>query len=158
MLVFADDDRSTEDGLLHMSEVQEMRINADLVNLSACNTGLGEYVVGEGVMSLARGFVFAGAKSVVMSQWQVDDRSTADLMATFYREYSEDKKAGSALRDAKLEYLKNSDEITADPYYWGAWVHIGPDQRAPVNYRGVLLIVIMLIGGVIFVRVLVKGF
>ena len=125
-LVFADDENSAEDGFLTLYEVQEMGIKADLVTLSACNTGLGAFEYGEGVMSMARGFLFAGTKNVVMSLWTVNDNSTARLMENFYNHHSDNKDVAMSLTLAKRNYLQNADEIFSDPYYWGAWVTVGP--------------------------------
>ena len=158
VLIFSDDSLSAEDGMLHVSEVQSMQINARLVNLSACNTGVGEYVVGEGAMSLARGFLFAGARNVIMSEWLVDDRSTSSLMQDFYKNYKNSGDAGEALRMAKISYLENADEVTADPYYWGAWVHVGPKEDTRITIpRNVLVLIIIVLGSIIFFRVLIKG-
>lgn len=134
-LIFADKTGSEEDGLLTLYEVQDMGLSADLVTLSACNTGLGEYIYGEGVMSMARGFLLAGTKNVVTSLWTVNDKSTAQLMEGFYDHQANVEDVALSLTLAKRDYLENADEVFADPYYWGAWVAVGPweQQRSPAT-------------------------
>lgn len=77
-------------------------------------------------MSMARSFLFAGTKNVVMSLWTVNDNSTARLMENFYNHHSDNKDVAMSLTLAKRNYLQNADEIFSDPYYWGAWVTVGP--------------------------------
>ena len=124
-LLFSPDPASGEDGFLNTYELYNMRLNATMVVLSACNTGYGKLVRGEGIMSLARGFMYAGCPSLVMSLWPVDDQSTSILMRYFYEGlklgYDKDK----ALRQAKLEFLKNADEVKANPFYWSGMIFIG---------------------------------
>src|SRR5205085_5181865 len=76
---------SKEDGMLQMSEVMRLKLNADLVTLSACRTGLGQLLQGEGIIGLTRSFLYAGAESVVVSLWNVNDIATASLMKAFYK-------------------------------------------------------------------------
>ncbi|HEY6328119.1 MAG TPA: CHAT domain-containing protein, partial [Blastocatellia bacterium] len=112
---------SAEDGFLQMYEIFNMRMRPDLVTLSACETGLGKQVQGEGLVGLTRAFFYAGAPSLVLSLWNVDDRSTASLMEDFYRrlQATRDSKA-DALREAKLSLIR--DGHFAHPYYWAAFV------------------------------------
>ena len=133
-LVFADDESSAEDGFLTLYEVQDMGIQADLVTLSACNTGLGAYEYGEGIMSMARGFLFAGTKNVVMSLWTVNDNSTARLMENFYSHQYDNEDVAMSLTEAKRNYLEGADEIFSDPYYWGAWVAVGPLEEKQKSF------------------------
>ena len=89
--------------------------------LSACDTGLGKEVKGEGLVGLARGFMYAGAARVVASLWKVDDEATADLMTHFYRLMLEDgKRPAPALRDAQITIWKQKRWNA--PYYWAAFV------------------------------------
>ncbi|MDW7695047.1 CHAT domain-containing tetratricopeptide repeat protein [Flammeovirgaceae bacterium SG7u.111] len=124
-LVFTPNADKTEDGMLHTYELYNMQLNAQMVSLSACNTGVGRYFKGEGIVSLARGFMYAGVPNVMMSFWSVPDQSTAKIMQSFYEEIEKDNSRAVALRNAKLSYLKNSDALTANPYYWGAFVLLG---------------------------------
>ena len=125
-LAFAKDTTdSPEDGYLNAYELYDMELSADLTVLSACETGFGTLKKGEGIMSLARAFAYAGCPSLVMSHWKVDDRSSNELMNTFYRHLSKGLSKDEALRQAKLSFLKNADEQTAHPFYWGNFAVVG---------------------------------
>lgn len=98
-----------------------MRLNAELVVLSACQTGLGREVRGEGLIGLVRGFMYAGVPRVVATLWGVDDAATATLMKRFYRGIlQENLSPAAALRAAQLEMLRK--KYWQSPYYWGAFV------------------------------------
>ena len=124
-LVFSSENDSNEDGLLYTYELFNMDLKADLVSLSSCNTGMGKYYKGEGVISLANGFMYAGIPNIMMSVWSVPDASTSKVMEYFYSALKEGKTKPEALRDAKLKYLQNADENLSHPYYWGAFMMIG---------------------------------
>jgi CHAT domain-containing protein/Tfp pilus assembly protein PilF len=110
-----------ENGLLQAWEIfEQMRIDADLVTLSACNTALGQEQAGEGLISLTRAFQFAGAHSVLASLWSVDDRKTSLLMERFYTELRSGKTKDEALRAAQISLLRAPG--TARPLYWAAFV------------------------------------
>lgn len=132
-MVFSNDQTSVEDGFLNMYELYNMDLNADLVVLSACNTGYGKIVRGEGIMSMARGFIYAGCPSIVMSLWPVDDYSTSVLMKNFYNGLANGLDKDEALRQAKLEYIQNCDESKADPFYWAGFVEVG--NTAPIAFK-----------------------
>jgi tetratricopeptide (TPR) repeat protein/CHAT domain-containing protein len=108
-----------QDGILTAADVCGLDLHdTDLVVLSACQTGLGDIQVGEGVFGLRRAFMLAGAKSLVVSLWRVPDEPTRQLMAAFYARLLAGQPTGVALREAQLELKKTK----ADPYYWGAFV------------------------------------
>jgi CHAT domain-containing protein/tetratricopeptide (TPR) repeat protein len=110
-----------QDGFLRLHDVYELELAADLVVLSGCQTALGKELGGEGLVGLTRGLMYAGARSVVASLWQVDDESTAELMKRFYRAMlQEDRPASEALRVAQLE-LSRSRRWSA-PFYWAGFV------------------------------------
>ena len=92
-----------------------MRLDADLVTLFACSTGLGEELNGEGLIGLTRAFKYAGAQSVLASLWSVDDYSTIQLMKRFYAELHAGASKAAALRTAQLQLLRSSAK---EPYYW----------------------------------------
>jgi CHAT domain-containing protein/Tfp pilus assembly protein PilF len=127
-LVFSPGADTLEDGLLHTYELYNMKLNAQLACLSACNTGFGKIKGGEGVVSLAKGFFYAGVPNVMMSLWSVPDQSTSEIMTYFYEELKKGRGKADALRNAKLHYLSNSDENTSNPYYWAAFTLIGDNQ------------------------------
>lgn len=123
-LAFAEGD-AAEDGKLYSYEVEQMQLNADLVVLSACESGTGKLVRGEGVMSLARGFLHAGAGGVLMSLWQLEDATSAQVMTAFYEELATGLEGSAALRSAKLKYLAEADDLKAHPGFWAGYVLIG---------------------------------
>jgi CHAT domain-containing protein len=132
----AEGEAGKEDGMLHTLELFDMNLQAELAVLSACNTGKGVIQRGEGVMSLARGFMYAGCPSIVMSLWSVDDAASASIMDEFYRQLSKGKSKDAALRAAKFSYLDAADESKAHPYYWAAHVMIGDPSGFRGNYQG----------------------
>lgn len=130
-LVFNGD--SKEDGILHTYELFNMQLNADLAVLSACNSGIGKLKKGEGVVSIARGFAYAGVPNIVMSTWAVSDEATRILMNYFYLNLQEGHPKGEALQKAKLAFLeefKDNDALQA-PFFWGSFVVLG--NTAPVD-------------------------
>ena len=138
---------------VYLSEIYNQTIRANMVVLSACETGLGKYVAGEGLMSVARGFAYAGAKSVVASLWAVNDQSTSQIMVYFYKHLKAGKPKDESLREAKLDYLKHADPPYQHPYYWAGFVLIG--DSSPVFYSQqfnflIIGLVIALLGGIIF--------
>ncbi len=127
-IYFTNTNDSIEDDTLHTYELYNMKLNADLVVLSGCSTGLGKYVKGEGVMSLSRGFMYAGAPSIVLSLWQVSDEHTSNLMDYFYKALSEGLAKGEALQKAKKQYLQKVDAFTSHPYYWASFILHGDEK------------------------------
>ena len=117
--------RDDNNDKLFIREIYNMRTPNDLVVLSACNTGQGELKKGEGVMSMARAFAYAGAKSLVYSLWDVNDRSTRKIMEGFYAELKRGATIDEALRTAKLAYLDKAVGQTQHPYYWAGFVAMG---------------------------------
>jgi CHAT domain-containing protein/tetratricopeptide (TPR) repeat protein len=121
VLSLVDEKGRPRDGFLRMHEIYNLRLPADLVVLSACQTALGREIRGEGLVGLTRGFMYAGARRVVASLWQVDDESTAELMKRFYRAMLKDgRPPADALRTAQLE-MSRSRRWSA-PFYWAGFV------------------------------------
>ena len=109
--------------LLFANEIQMQNIQADLVILSSCESGIGRLVAGEGLIALNRSFIYSGANNVMFSLWKVNDEYTSELMIDFYNFYFQNSSYTTALRKAKLKMLQ--DPITANPRYWAAFVLIG---------------------------------
>jgi CHAT domain-containing protein len=110
-----------QDGFLRLQDIYNLKLSAELVTLSACQTGLGKEVKGEGLIGLTRGFMYAGAPRVVASLWKVDDLATAELMKLFYQRMLKDGlPAGAALRAAQLELSRQ--KRWASPYFWAGFV------------------------------------
>ena len=127
-LAFTEIKDSLENELLYVKDLYNLQLNADLVVLSACETGIGKLQRGEGIISLARAFAYAGAKSIVTSLWSVNDKSTSELMRFFYRELKHGKDKDEALRLARLRFLKESTVKNSHPFFWAAFVPVG-DMR-----------------------------
>jgi len=131
-LVFAPQPQAMDDGLLKIREIRRLHLNADLVTLSACNTGVGP-VGEEGVASIVNAFIEAGSQSVVSTLWELEDHATAHLMTTFYDHLGRNEEKAEALRQAQLEMLHSG----SPPYYWAGFVLDGDPNgslfRAPVN-------------------------
>jgi CHAT domain-containing protein len=121
-------DQKEEDGILQMNEIFNLDLNADLVVLSACQSGLGKLVRGEGIIGLTRAFMYAGASSVVVSLWNVRDVSTAEFMNRFYRHLREGKSQPEALRQAKLDMIRSERPVYRFPYFWSPFVIISQNQ------------------------------
>jgi CHAT domain-containing protein len=117
---------SYEDGLLTANEIFKLRLNAELVSLSACETGLGKEIKGEGLMGLMRAFICAGTPSVLVSLWKVDDEAAADQMVRFYQSLLKGRAQGrfnkaQALRQARLNTIRRGSV----PYFWAPFVLVG---------------------------------
>jgi CHAT domain-containing protein len=108
-----------------MREIFNLQFDADLIVLSACESGWGKLVRGEGLIGLARAFTYAGANSMLLSLWTVEDRSTADLMEDFYGLLETEGGRSRALRQAKLHMLRGDTPALRHPYYWAAFVLVG---------------------------------
>jgi len=133
-LVLGVDPASHDDGLLQVREIIRLRFNADLVTLSACNTGVGKLEGEEGVTNLVEAFLVSGAKAVVASLWSADDTYTSALMEHFYSHIAEGQEKDEALRQAKLDLLvKYGKQVP--PYYWAAFVLVG-DGGATISLGG----------------------
>jgi len=125
-LLLAQDKAGGEDGILYSGEIYNLKLKADLAVLSACETGLGKIQKGEGIIGLTRALLYAGAKNIIVSLWQVADESTADLMVNFYKNFLANKGQLSyteALRNAKLKMI--SEGKYAHPFFWSPFILIG---------------------------------
>src|SRR6266852_49778 len=124
-ILLSHDAHSAEDGVLQMGEIMRLKLNADLVTLSACNTGLGKLVNGEGILGLTRAFFYAGARNITVSLWNVNDSSTSALMKVFYENLNRGLSKSAALRQAKLTLLRGKEAAWRHPYYWAGFVLVG---------------------------------
>jgi len=130
-IVFAQDDDPAEDGFLHTYEVFNLHLNADLVTLSACETGLGRYSRGEGIIGLSRAFIYAGSASLLVSLWSVSE-STVDLMQHFYDNLHSGMNKARSLQQAKLRLIRSESRLAngqkfslAHPFLWAPFVLVG---------------------------------
>ena len=149
-LAFTIDSAKTNiaDGWLNTADIYNLELDAKLTVLSACNTGTGQLKKGEGIMSLARGFFYAGCPSIIMSLWEVEDQSGTEIMGAFYKNLKRGKTKDGALRLAKLEYLKNANSRRAHPHYWLGYVSIGDNSPLYKSYDFYFfsLLILILIG------------
>jgi CHAT domain-containing protein len=122
VLSLVDKEGKSQDGFLRLQDIYNLELSAELVVLSACQTGLGKEIKGEGLVGLTRGFMYAGAPRIVASLWKVDDRATSELMKRFYQGMlgPEALSAAGALRQAQLSIWKQKQ--WREPYYWAAFV------------------------------------
>ena len=123
-LVLGNDPKAGEDGLLQVREIRDLDLNADLVTLSACDTGTGQLQGEEGIANLVRAFLFAGAKSALASLWTASDISTRTLMGHFYRYIVEGEDEATALRKAKADLIEEFGD-QALPFYWAGFILVG---------------------------------
>jgi CHAT domain-containing protein len=114
-----------EDGILRVPDVFNLDLDADLVVLSACQTGLGKLVKGEGMVGLTRSFLYAGSSRIAVSLWEVNDMATAELMESFYRGMRGGAAPAAALRGAKLTMLRSARPAYRHPYFWAPFVITG---------------------------------
>jgi CHAT domain-containing protein/Tfp pilus assembly protein PilF len=111
------------DGILYAKELYPLKLNADLVTMSACETGLGKYEEGEGIIGLVRGFISAGARNVLYTYWKVGDKNTMMFMNNFYNFVLSGDPYSTAMRKAKLNLIKTPE--TSFPFLWGGFAIIG---------------------------------
>ena len=127
-----------EDGVLHAYEITNMNLQAEMVVLTACESGAGKLMKGEGLLSLTRAFLGAGAHSVVASLWNANDAATAKLMKLFYAGLKKGGSRSRALQQAKIA-LRNSGGRESHPFYWAPFILVGQggplqlDERAAAN-------------------------
>ena len=158
-LAFSENENShvQDDHFLYVRELYNMRLKADMVVLSACETGIGEIKKGEGIVSLARGFSYAGAKSIIMTLWNVNDAQAKRIMENLYRQLKLGKTKDAALRAAKLDLINNSPNAKAHPYYWAAYVSLG--DRSSLDFGAFYSTMFWILGGgIVIVALLVTYF
>lgn len=138
-----------KDERLYLRDLYRLQLPADLVVLSACQTNLGELKRGEGVMSLNRGFTYAGAKSLISSLWSVNDRATAKIFGQFYAELKEGKSKAEALHLAKLAYLSSTNlpDEEKSPYYWAGFIHYGDDSALDLHKSSLSRTLLLILAG-----------
>lgn len=147
------DEATSDDNVLHTFELYNMNLQAELAVLSACNTGVGDISSGEGIMSLGRGFQYAGVNSVLLSQWPVSDAIAPVIMSSFYTHLKAGKNKAEALRLAKLEFLESANNLNANPYYWGSFFILGNPDPVDLNDRNNLWL--WVVGGLVLLILVV---
>jgi len=120
VMSMVDDKGNLVNGFFRLTDIFNLKLTANLVVLSACQSGMGENIKGEGMVGLTRGFMYAGAQRVAVSLWNVDDEGTSVLMQKFYQKMLQQKLApAAALRAAQMEMMQQEKWIS--PYYWAAF-------------------------------------
>ena len=136
--IFSGTPNSAKYDTLYVRDLYSLRLNADLVVLSSCESGIGEWQRGEGVISLARGFAYAGANSMVTTLWSINDGSTKEIMELFYKDLKKGALKDEALRNAKLNYLERLKEKQGyyyHPHYWAAFIPVGNMERLELGNK-----------------------
>jgi CHAT domain-containing protein len=153
LIIFSPQKDKEDDGFLELGEIVQLNLSSDLVVLSSCRSGLGKIDASEGILGMQKAFFDAGANSIVVSLWDVNDKYTSYFMKDFYKHLSEGKSKSEALRKAKLDFMKN---YSSNPYYWSAFVLSGNPssinlQEASFFTLFHLLGVLLLIGFIYFI-------
>ncbi|MEZ4848734.1 MAG: CHAT domain-containing tetratricopeptide repeat protein [Bacteroidia bacterium] len=135
---------------LTVTDIMNLNIPAELITLGACETGLGEEYAGEGIISLAYGFGYAGAQSIITTLWPVSDHSSSTLMVLFYENLSNGLAKDVALHKAKMDFLDQADQLQKHPAFWASYIAYGdmdplkPEKKASLIFRSFLLIISIL--------------
>lgn len=111
--------------LLYLKDLYNLSLNAEMVVLSSCQSGIGKFKSGEGIVSLARGFSYAGAKSIITTLWQINDRLSANLMTQFYDNLRKGMSKDEALQVAKTNFIRTEKERNTHPHFWAGFIPIG---------------------------------
>ena len=121
-LLFSHPSDTIDDGYLKTYEIYGIPLKAKMVVLSSCNTGSGLLLSGEGIISLARGFIYSGSQSVVMSMWEIEDKSGTEIVEMFYKNLKVGYSKSAALKKARISFLKKADQLRSHPYFWSTLV------------------------------------
>ena len=141
--------------ILETYELYSLQLQADLVVLSACNTGSGQLQLGEGIMSLSRGFLFAGVPSIVMTGWEVHDKSGSELTELFYNYLKQGLSKDVALQKAKIDYLNTSNMLKSHPFFWASYMVVG--DTSPVGFQAKSNLGKYTLGAILLLLVLFLG-
>jgi len=149
LLVFDSDTNSNMSEL----EILELPASSRLVVLSACQTGLGKWVPGEGIQSLARSFLQSGAQSLVYTLWSINDQTSSHIVSDFYQELKDMSSPVRAMSMAQRSYLSNASNKLSHPYYWAAFQVTGGQEQLNSSCQGSQLILLLALIGVIFLLI-----
>ncbi|HEX8384721.1 MAG TPA: CHAT domain-containing protein [Rubricoccaceae bacterium] len=130
-----DDPEAGDDGVVHLFELQDLRLSADLVVLSGCSTATGQSHAGEGTVGLQYGVRAAGARAALATLWPVDDQATAEIIDAFYEGIVAGLPKDHALQQAQVAYLDRHTGVDASPYYWASAVLSGSPAPVPLQTR-----------------------
>ncbi len=141
MLIF-NSDRGYD--TLYANKIYDANLNNKITVLASCESGIGKLQRGEGVYSIARAFAYKGSKSIIMSQWKINDESTAELMKSFYKKLK-NSSTSQALHQTKINYLENTDSLSAHPYNWAGLLAIGDIQIEGRNHHLFIIVCTVLL-------------
>jgi len=149
-ITFQKEKLGREDGFLNFYEIMNLPLKSRMAVLSACETATGKEFKGEGVYHIARGFTYAGCPTLVASLWQIDDRSTATIVNSFYTEIKAGENIDESIAKSKRAYLQQADEYTAHPRYWSGMILIGETQPifslfSYTDYPRLIMVIVILI-------------
>lgn len=130
-LAFAEIKDSINNENLKVRDLYGMKLPAELVTLSACESGIGAYRPGEGTISVARGFAYAGAKSILTTLWSINDANATQLMMQWYKRLRNGSPKATALQQTKLDFINNATHEAAFPFYWASFTLIGDTTSMP---------------------------
>jgi CHAT domain-containing protein len=151
-------DSISEATTLTATEIFDLKLNADMVVLSACQTAIGSLYRGEGIMSLARSFRYAGARTIVASLWNVDDAQTPTLMQFFYENLNQGATKAAALTLAKRQYLSITAHDKAHPFYWAGFMMIGDEGELKTVSHGIWWVIGGILGGLVVGYFVLRGY
>ncbi|WP_430411420.1 CHAT domain-containing protein [Kordia sp.] len=149
---------TNEDDQLFGHEVYNLHIPASLVVLSACNTGNGKINKAEGIQSLGNAFQYAGAKSLLLSRWEISDKTTPEFMGYFYTHIKAGLPKHKALQQAKIDFLHHSNYFTSAPFYWGSFYVLGETSPIVFEQQHTTTSIVFVIIGVLLIVLIVYFF
>ena len=144
-LIFSKETTGGEDRFLRTYEIYGIPLKARMVVLSSCNTGSGKLYSGEGILSLARGFIYSGSESVVMSMWEIEDKAGTEIVKLYYDYLKKGYSKSISLKKARTEFLKTADPLRAHPYFWSTLVIYGDDSPLFKPHRIKILVLLMML-------------
>lgn len=154
-MAFTQINDSINDGFLNTYELYNLKLNSRMAVLSSCNSGNGKMQRGEGVISLARGFIYSGCPSIVMTLWSVEDKSGVSLMTAFYENLIQGQSKAKALQQSKIDFIQNGDQLKSHPYFWSGYVVIGNNNALFKTKR---LFIYLIIAGIVLIPGLVFAY
>ncbi|BDS12106.1 CHAT domain-containing protein [Aureispira anguillae] len=158
-LALEEDMGKKEDNILYAYEIKQLDLQAELVVLSACETGIGKYQRGEGVLSIGRGFMYAGVPSLLTTLWSLNDYSSDKIIKQFYTNLSQGMKKDEAIQQAKLHYLNGHNGLSAYPALWACFIQVGDYSPIQISKKPWLLygilgfISLLIIGRLLFKKI-----
>lgn len=147
-LIFAKNSKD-EDNSLYTYEIYNENLNSNLAILTACETGKPSYQAGEGMISLAHAFNYAGSESILTSLWKIDEQSSAKIIESFYKYISKGLAKDKALQKAKLDYIAKAEDRTIAPQYWAGLVLIG--DKSPIDLHSSSNIIWIILSGLLII-------